>query len=267
MSSGNYTRDLSHLNASNRWQYVASQWMLEHHEIPIAICVVYVLVIFGIRRVMKDKEEFSLTGLLGIWNILLAAFSFIGACYVLPATYRNIQKVGVTQDICDPVSELENPWVLLFCLSKIPELIDTLFIVLRKRPLIFLHWYHHVATLLFCWNAWALQIGTGGWFAGMNLCIHTIMYSYYAACAFGARFSKPIRLSITALQILQMVGGLAIIFHTMRYCFDNPVNTYCGLIMYASYMVLFVKLFIESLQGDRRKRKPSGRGEGKEKAS
>jgi len=32
-------------------------------------------------------------------------------------------------------------WVQLFILSKIPELIDTFFIVQRKRPLIFLHWY------------------------------------------------------------------------------------------------------------------------------
>jgi elongation of very long chain fatty acids protein 6 len=35
--------------------------------------------------------------------------------------------------------------------------VDTLFIVLRKKPLIFLHWYHHITVLLFCWHAFATQ--------------------------------------------------------------------------------------------------------------
>jgi hypothetical protein len=41
--------------------------------------------------------------------------------------------------------------ITIFCISKVPELIDTLFIVLRKQKLIFLHWFHHATVLIYSW--------------------------------------------------------------------------------------------------------------------
>ena len=38
-------------------------------------------------------------------------------------------------------------WMSFFTVSKIFELGDTFFVVVRKRPLILLHWYHHVTVL------------------------------------------------------------------------------------------------------------------------
>ena len=43
-------------------------------------------------------------------------------------------------------------WATMFVLSKVPELGDTIFIVLRKQPLIFLHWYHHATVLVYSWS-------------------------------------------------------------------------------------------------------------------
>jgi hypothetical protein len=49
-------------------------------------------------------------------------------------------------------------------LPQIPELGDTVFVVLRKKPLIFLHWYHHVTVLLYCWHSYASRSSAGLYF-------------------------------------------------------------------------------------------------------
>ena len=48
--------------------------------------------------------------------------------------------------------------------SKLPELGDTLFIVLRKQQLIFLHWYHHITVFIYVWYSYAGHTAPGRWF-------------------------------------------------------------------------------------------------------
>lgn len=111
-------------------------------------------------------------------------------------------------------------------------------------------------SLLFCWDAYVLRNPSGGVFTGMNLCVHTLMYSYYAATFFG-RLPNVIRGLITALQLLQMgVGVAAVVTHLQ--CLQKHgdqssssehhmrINGYCALAMYFSYLVLFAKLFYDS---------------------
>jgi hypothetical protein len=69
---------------------------------------------------------------------------------------------GFIWEICHGDVELRSTWTFYFCMSKIPELLDTVFIVLRKRPLRFLQYYHHIVTMWFCWAAWAQKIECGG---------------------------------------------------------------------------------------------------------
>ena len=125
-----------------------SAWMYAHYEVPVILAVVYVIVIFSIREVMKDKKPFSLKGPLILWNALLAAFSMMGFYVLFWEVLLVISAHGFIYDLCSSDAEINNPWALLFCLSKVPELLDTLFIVLRKRPLIFLHYYHHIVTMV-----------------------------------------------------------------------------------------------------------------------
>lgn len=44
-------------------------------------------------------------------------------------------------------------WAFAFAASKVVELGDTIFLLMRKKPLIFLHWYHHAVVLIYSWNS------------------------------------------------------------------------------------------------------------------
>lgn len=77
-------------------------------------------------------------------------------------------------------------WGWLFALSKVFEFGDTVFIILRKTPLSFLHCYHHVTVCIYTWYALTSKPSAlSPWFGGMNSTVHTFMYTYYAFRASG----------------------------------------------------------------------------------
>jgi hypothetical protein len=129
---------------------------------------------------MKNKPRFELRLWLAAWKTLLALFSIFGAIRVLPELIYVIYTHGIKYSICNNSnafgvvgfwyekkqkfkfylnSYFSRTWA--FCFSKLPELIDTVFIVLRKQPLIFLHWYHHASVLIYCWFSYQDYSSTG----------------------------------------------------------------------------------------------------------
>lgn len=143
----------------------------------------------------------------------------------------------------------------MFTLSKVPELGDTVFIVLRKQPLIFLHWYHHVTVLLYAWYSYSDYIATARWFVCMNYLVHSIMYSYYALKALKFRVPRWIAMSITTAQLAQMVMGATVniwayqVKQAGNECHVSYDNIKISLLMYISYFVLFARFFRRAYVG------------------
>lgn len=120
-------------------------WVLENWR-PVCVWAsfIYMLLVFGGQAFMSTRPPFQLRGLLTTWNIFLAGFSVFGAARTLPEFIHTLSTGGLYHSICSSnfvaSDRVSGFWTWLFVLSKMPELVDTIFIVLRKQQLIFLHW-------------------------------------------------------------------------------------------------------------------------------
>lgn len=110
-------------------------------------------------------------------------FSLAGTIRCLPEFVHILTSEGMQQSYCSSSYYRDvriTIWYWLFVWSKVIELGDTIFIILRKQKLIFLHWIHHVLTLSYAFFVIGDAPGTARWMVSMNFAIHTAMYSYYA---------------------------------------------------------------------------------------
>jgi hypothetical protein len=202
---------------------------------------------------MENRKAYDLKTPLFIWNLLLSIFSILGAIHLVPHVLYGIYLNGPIYFICrngliGHGRGVVGFWSLLFVLSKYAELIDTLFLVLRKKPVPFLHSYHHATVLLISIGTMMIYGPTGVIMLSVNYCVHAIMYTYYALAA----ITKPPSWGklVTILQIAQMVNGLVMcggIWYGVKYienCECQSVNLYGIVFIYASYLILFVQFYI-----------------------
>eukprot|EP00428_Durinskia_dybowskii_P064513 CAMPEP_0170386136 /NCGR_PEP_ID=MMETSP0117_2-20130122/16876_1 /TAXON_ID=400756 /ORGANISM="Durinskia baltica, Strain CSIRO CS-38" /LENGTH=142 /DNA_ID=CAMNT_0010641943 /DNA_START=456 /DNA_END=884 /DNA_ORIENTATION=- len=125
-----------------------------------------------------------------------------------------------------------------------------MFIVLRRKPLIFLHWYHHVTVLLFCWSSFATAAGSGLYFVAMNYSVHAIMYGYYCMQSLDSVPKWFPTIIITVAQIAQMFVGTFVCascwyyMYAGRECHNDIKNLIGGAVMYGSYLYLFCEFFV-----------------------
>lgn len=202
---------------------------------------------------MKAKEAYNLKTTLAVWNLFLAVFSFIGMIRTAPQLYMMLYSYGFDYTVCRAAlasygSGATGFWVALFIFSKYAELLDTVLLVIRKRKVGFLHWYHHCSVLLYCWHAYVWEMPTGIYFVVMNYSVHAIMYFYYflaAVCKRPPRWA----LLVTILQLLQMAIGICItvshvlilVYDRVPGCDGHIPNLTAALGMYASYFILFAQ--------------------------
>lgn len=231
-----------------------------HPSIPIGTVIAYLIFCFVGKKVMHTKDAWKWRKYLAFWNFFLSTFSFIGAFRTAPQLIHNLSTMSMRDNLCsDPRvlygSGSSGLWIQLFVLSKFPELLDTFFIVIHKKPLIFLHWYHHVTVLLYCWHSYVTKSPSGIFFSVMNYSVHAIMYGYYFLMAIKMKPKWLNAMFITTAQISQMVVGVSITILASYYyktndeavdgkCWIQAENNLAAFVMYGSYFFLFAQFFI-----------------------
>ena len=261
------------VEVEDRFEFdMVHRWFRNNWTISVYACVLYAITIFGLKQWMKNKTEgYNIRRWLFLWSTGLALFSIIGSSINGSKLLSIVFNEGVVAAICGVPSEsgsegvfaqlAENRyglWSWCFVLSKIIELGDTYFIILKKQRLIFLHWYHHITVLLYTWYAYKDFTAVNQVFLTINYVVHSFMYTYYGVRASGI-YKPPIWINmfITILQIVQMIIGLSLNIYVylnvgdpLWECDSNSEMglelCYVAFAMYFSYFLLFVHFFMST---------------------
>ena len=223
-----------------------------YYAAPLA-SVLYVAFVFFGTRFMETRKPLELRGPLFLWNLLLTVFSVISTLRLVPHIFYGLWLNDSSYFFCRNAYDAfargpSGLWANLFVYSKFIELIDTVFLVLRKKPVSFLHWFHHATVLMYCWHALQYQMTTGVFFAAINSVVHSVMYAYYTIAA----VTRPPKwgMFVTIIQIVQMFIGMFItayhyyLLSHIPNCNGSYVNLTAASIMYTAYMLLFVQFFV-----------------------
>jgi hypothetical protein len=244
-----YTTFEKEFDAKPYVQFVSTTWPI----LPLFLAAMYLLFVLLVPPMMEHHKPFYIKKQVAVWNFTLSLFSWCGMIRVVPHLLYVMWINSFEQTICMKVHYMDGGalglWSMLFVFSKVVELLDTVFLVLNKKKLVFLHWYHHLIVLLLSLHAYLSRSPISLYAMSMNYSIHAIMYGYY----FLRTIEKwPRWLSpqfITVAQITQMIAGSFLCLMGILYnlynekCHAPFSNMIFAAAIYITYFYLFAQFF------------------------
>jgi hypothetical protein len=235
------------------WHSTVSQHLHDYSHIWIFLGVFYVPIIQGLQNApylskWRERKPIFVTirTLWFLWNTALSLFSVIGCFYTAQGTFHSlfltpnscIWDTGSTAWLNRRIGQFH----YYALVSKTIELGDTVFLAVMGKPISFLHWYHHLLTMIFCYFTlidFRPYVSLG---ITLNLGVHAVMYAYYALSSIGRRLPRSIAQSITTIQTGQMVVIVGYSIYVFQKCDTTPMM-YLAAYMYALYLWLFAQYF------------------------
>jgi len=179
------------------------------------------------------------------YNLFMSVFSLVCATimiYCLWNLKNGVYAVGHFDDAL--VGQIYSNVVYIFYISKYVEFLDTYFLLLCGRPVIWLQYLHHIGApidmgLVYHWKV------EGAWiFVAFNGIIHTVMYYYYACAIMKWKFPLPKKF-ITWIQLIQFVSGYLVlgVYYFVEDYWNNDEKRFVFLLTHA-YVFMNLVMFI-----------------------
>jgi len=218
---------------------------------PFGCAICYLLFCFIGYKMIRFQRAFDLQMNNLLWNAALCVISFAGMCRTLPLLLSVVYapSPSVYESLCVLGNVYSDGpgglWVGVFVCTRIFQLLDTMFIILRKKPLQVVHWFQHVTMLIYCWDAFATRSPLLLGIAGANFTLNAIMYGSLCLVALKLKVVNlsAVPLMITVMQICESFMGLVLCSVSLFFIMKgsdcgNPRNTIAGIMIYGSILFL-----------------------------
>ncbi|XP_027305722.1 very long chain fatty acid elongase 4-like isoform X2 [Anas acuta] len=189
-------------------------WPLVHSPLPVTLLFAFYLLVVALGPFyMRNQKPLKLRGLLVAYNLsMMMLSSYMFYEFLITSVLDDYSY------LCQPVDYSQSElgmrmarvcWWFFF--SKVIELLDTVFIILRKKQeqVTFLHVYHHGTMLFNWWSGVKYVPGGQAFFIGMlNSFVHIFMYGYYALASLGPQMHCYLwwKRYLTIMQLCQFVA-------------------------------------------------------------
>ncbi|KAJ1622891.1 ELO family [Pavlovales sp. CCMP2436] len=238
----------------------AAAWFNARSHVPVIATLCYGAMLLLLPRLLVGRKPLKLHGATFYWNAMLTLFSVFGTAGCLPTLLRVLGTRGFQFSCCADVFEIVGNdgrgapyfWAAAFVFSKQLEFGDTMLLLLKKKPVSFLHSFHHISVALLTWIGFGLHAPVAMWCGTMNYTVHSLMYAYYAAMASPTLrpIARPFAGAVTLLQLAQMVVASGIHLAIVGWhlagakCWWDPPMLLCTLLCYIVYLALFAEIFV-----------------------
>ncbi|CAI2166284.1 17373_t:CDS:2 [Funneliformis geosporum] len=139
--------DYSQFAKPNEFQWKVGITPFSNWQFVVGVWATYFVTIIGLKAIMSSTTPFSMRYVTAAHNLMLCLLSAIMFGYA----ERGIGECFCTSDSSSTKGRLFYV-TYVYYLSKFDELLDTVILVLKKKPIIFLHWYHHAIVILMVWS-------------------------------------------------------------------------------------------------------------------